>query len=479
MSKSPQSATTHRVMSIDAYRGFVMLAMASSGFGFSMLAKPENLQKLRDSKLNYLPEGLWKFLAYQFDHVIWTGCSFWDLIQPSFMFLVGVALPFSGTRIEIDVEPKPLSNRFLWKLIGRTIGLPILLIIKLWRSLPPRVRHVISRSCVLTALGVFLSSNGAKQTNFTFVNVLSQIGLGYPLLYLLRERSQRTQLVAAAVILVGYWGWFANYSIPPQQLAEVKAAISDRDAKLVAANRTIQSEPTPMTGIGSHWNKHVNAAAGADRKLLNAFPSEKEPFHGKTFWINDGGYQTLNFIPSLATMLFGLMAGTLLRSGAGDSDKVKWLLKAGACCFAVSMALDTSIWPIAIPSCDWHLAPIVKRIWSPGWAVFSTGWTFWMLAAFYWVIDVRQWRLWSWPLVVVGMNSIAMYVMAQLMKNWVGASMKTHLTTVDAIFGWQQGIAFKFFGEYPLATPLGHAARLFGLWLICVWMYRRKIFVRV
>ena len=57
-------------MSIDAYRGFVMLAMASSGFGFSMLAKPENLQKLRDSKLNYLPEGLWKFLAYQFDHVL-------------------------------------------------------------------------------------------------------------------------------------------------------------------------------------------------------------------------------------------------------------------------------------------------------------------------------------------------------------------------------------------------------------------------
>lgn len=450
MSKSPQSATANRVMSIDAYRGFVMLAMASSGFGFSMLAKPENLQKLRDAKLNYLPEGLWRFLAYQFDHVIWTGCSFWDLIQPSFMFLVGVALPFSYSRRES--EGQSASARFL---------------------------HVLWRSFVLVALGVFLSSNGAKQTNFTFVNVLSQIGLGYPLLYLLRERSQRTQLAAAAVILVGYWGWFANYTIPPQQLAEVKTAISDRDAKLVAANRTIQSEPTPMTGIGSHWNKHVNAAAGADRKFLNAFPNEKEPFHGKAFWINDGGYQTLNFIPSLATMLFGLMAGTLLRSGASDSDKVKWLLKAGACCFAVSMALDTSIWPIAIPSCDWHLAPIVKRIWSPGWAVFSTGWTFWMLAAFYWVIDVRQWRLWSWPLVVVGMNSIAMYVMAQLMKNWVGASMKTHLATVDAIFGWQQGIAFKVFGEYPLATPLGHAARLFGLWLICVWLYRRKIFVRV
>src|SRR5207244_10142528 len=102
-----------------------------------------------------------------------------------------------------------------------------------------------------------------------------------------------------------------------------------------------------------------------------------------------------------------------------DGDKVRWLLRAGAICFAVAMSLDTSIWPFAIPRCEWHLAPIVKRIWTPGWAVFSSGWTFWMLAAFYWMIDIRQWKRWSWPLMIVGMNSIAMYVMAQLIKPWI------------------------------------------------------------
>ena len=103
-----------------------------------------------------------------------------------------------------------------------------------------------------------------------------------------------------------------------------------------------------------------------------------------------------------------------------------------------------------------------------------------MLAAFYWLIDVRQWHRWSWPLVIVGMNSIAMYVMAQLTKNWVGASLKTHLATIDALFGWKHGITFVLFdANYPYSTPLGHAARLFGLWLICWWMYRRQIFVRV
>lgn len=450
MSKSQGDVSGNRIMSIDAYRGFVMLAMASSGFGFSELAKPKNLQKLTESGVTWIPEWLLKTLAYQFDHVAWTGCGFWDLIQPSFMFLVGVAVPFSYSRRASEGQ-----------------------------SAAARFRHVLWRSFVLVALGVFLSSNGSKQTNFTFVNVLSQIGLGYPVLYLLRERSLRAQFAVATIILAGYWAWFANYTIPPTQFEDVKAAIAERSPKLLQSHVQPEMEWSQFSGYGSHWNKHVNAAAEVDRKLLNRLPRDGEPFRGQKFWVNDGGYQTFNFIPSIATMLLGLMAGTVLRSSQPDRDKLKWLFLAGLACFCVSMPLDTSIWPVAIPHCDWHLAPIVKRIWSPGWAVFSSGWTFWMLAAFYWVIDIRQWRLWSWPLVIVGMNSIAMYVMAQLMKSWVGGALKTHLATIDAHFGWEHGINFVMFGDYPLATPLGNAARLFGLWLICVWLYRRKIFVRV
>ena len=450
MSRSQGDVSGDRVMSIDAYRGFVMLAMASSGFGFATLAKSESLQKLADAGFQ-IPSWLLQTLAYQFDHVAWTGCGFWDLIQPSFMFLVGVAVPFSYSRRATEGH-----------------------------SSAAQFRHVLWRSFVLVALGVFLSSNSSKQTNFTFVNVLSQIGLGYPVLYLFRARSLRTQFVATAVILIGYWGWFANSKTPsPEVIDSIHSFIADRDEKFRAASKEIPKEPQPWTGFAAHWNKHINAGAEVDRKFLNRLPSEKEPFRGQRFWVNDGGYQTLNCIPSLATMLLGLMAGTVLRSSQLDRDKLKWLFLAGLTCFCVSMPLDTSIWPVSIPKCDWHFAPIVKRIWSPGWAVFSSGWTFWMLAAFYWLIDLRQWRRWSWPLMIVGMNSIAMYVMAQLMKSWVGGTLKTHLATIDAHFGWEHGINFVLFGDYPFATPLGHAARLFGLWLICVWLYRRKIFVRV
>jgi predicted acyltransferase len=88
-----------------------------------------------------------------------------------------------------------------------------------------------------------------------------------------------------------------------------------------------------------------------------------------------------------------------------------------------------------------------------------------MLAAFYALIDVAEFRRWSFPLVVVGMNSIAIYLMAQLMKPFVGASLRTHFGTD------------LFAGPYgPLTRAL---STLLVFWLICFWLYRKKIFIKI
>src|SRR5579863_6071171 len=75
----PKRAPSTRLVSLDAYRGFIMLLLASSGFGLAVLA--------------HYPQ--WAWLAYQVDHSEWVGCTFWDLIQPAFTFMVGVAMPFA------------------------------------------------------------------------------------------------------------------------------------------------------------------------------------------------------------------------------------------------------------------------------------------------------------------------------------------------------------------------------------------------
>ena len=196
---------------------------------------------------------------------------------------------------------------------------------------------------------------------------------------------------------------------------------------------------------------NTNPAAEFDTWFLNLFP-RSEPFR-----FNPGGYATLNFIPSLATMIFGLLAGGLLRSRRPGLEKVRLLVTFGVAGLLLGGVL--------------HLAgvcPIVKRIWTPSWTVFSGGWVVLMLAAFYYVIDLRGHRRWTFPLLVVGMNSLAMYVLVHVAEGYLERSLITH-------FG--RG-AFEAFGA-PFAPILIGTATLAILWLILWWMYRNRVFVRL
>jgi heparan-alpha-glucosaminide N-acetyltransferase len=388
-----------RLVSLDAYRGFIMLAMASGGLAIPTVVKTL-AEKGQDSPL-------WRFLAFHTDHVPWIGCSFWDLIQPSFMFMVGVAIPFSyaSRRARGDSKGKILF-------------------------------HAIWRALLLVLLAVFLSSSmrgTAPTTNWLFTNVLAQIGLGYVFVFLLHGQGLRVQLGAVAALFVGYTLLFGLYRLPP----------ADFD---YASVRSLP-EQLGTTGWFAHWNKNTNAAAAFDVWFLNLFPRPK-PFE-----FEPGGYQTLNFVPSMITMILGLMAGEMLRGPRSRRSKLGILIAAGLGCLALGYLAGMFV------------CPIVKRIWTPSWAVYSAGWTFLLLAAFYLLIDVAGWRRWAFVFVVVGMNSIAMYCMAQLMKGWVRVRLKMHLNPA-----W-------FEGTYgPIISA---AAVLLVLWLVCLWMYRRKLFLRI
>jgi predicted acyltransferase len=110
----------------------------------------------------------------------------------------------------------------------------------------------------------------------------------------------------------------------------------------------------------------------------------------------------------------------------------------------------------------------VKKIWTPSWVLFSGGWAFLFLALFYLVMDVWRLRGWAFVLKVVGMNSIAAYLIAHLFDGFIAKALPRHL-------GPQ---AFRFAGkEYE---PLIHGiAVLLVEWLLLWWMYRRKLFLRV
>jgi predicted acyltransferase len=373
-----------------------MLLMASEGLRIGEVAQ------------SFANSPVWQFLAYQVDHVQWTGCSLWDLIQPSFTFMAGVALAFSY----VSRKAK-----------GQTQS--------------QMLRHALVRSAALVLLGVFLRSVGRPQTYWTFEDVLSQIGLGYTFLFLLAGTRPRTQAVAAGLLLFGYWLAFALYPLPPQGFNYGSVGV----------------EPTwhHLKGFAAHWDKNTNLAAAFDQWFLNLFPREQR------FVFNGGGYLTLSFIPSLATMVLGLLAGGLLRGPRSGREKARYLLALGVAGILAGSLLD------------WlGICPVVKRIWTPSWTLYSAGWASLLLSAFYSVIDLGGRKRWAFPLVVVGMNSIAMYVLAHLESGFISESLRTNLGQ-----HWPE-----FLGRV-YAPIVEQTAVLFVLWLVCYWMYRRKLFLRI
>jgi heparan-alpha-glucosaminide N-acetyltransferase len=159
--RPPGKETGGRLVSLDAYRGFIMLLLVSGGFGLGVLRSRPN----------------WAWLAAQVDHAAWEGCTFWDLIQPAFTFMVGVAMPFAFAR---RVEGQ--SNRSVF-------------------------RHVAWRAFMLVLLSNIYSNwgNSRGQLRFQLINVLCQIALGYVLCYLITRLPFRTQVGIAAAMLAGYW----------------------------------------------------------------------------------------------------------------------------------------------------------------------------------------------------------------------------------------------------------------------------------
>jgi len=290
---------------------------------------------------------------------------------------------------------------------------------------------------LLVALGVFLRSMHSPQTNYTFEDTLSQIGLGYPVLFLLGFWRPRWQWSAFAVIVAGYWLAWALYPAPGPGF--------DYHAVGVPANW-----PHNFSGFASHWNKNSNLGVAFDQWFLNLLPRPRR-------WVfNDGGYLTLSFIPTLGTMILGLVAGRWLRETA-PRIPMKRLLIAGVIGLASGLALHYA-----------GIAPIVKRIWTPGWVLFSGGACFLLLAAFSWIIEVKGYRKWSFPLVVIGVNSIAAYLIAHLFHDFFVSSFRINL-----------GLnAFKIFGDGLEPFMLGMAV-LLCYWLILFWMYRRKVFLRI
>lgn len=351
--------TGGRSLTIDAYRGYIMILLVSEAFGLSALHSHPG----------------WSWLVSQLDHAAWQGCTLWDLIQPGFTFIVGAAMPFAFARRAAR------GDRF-----------------------PQLFRHVAWRALMLIVLSNILSNfNENKPPVLQLINVLCQIAFGYLICFLILQLRFRYQVVAAALMLAGYWGLFALFP-----------------------------------GPDGAFSKTGNIGAVIDRAVLG--------------YNYSGYYTTINFIGNAVTILFGCWAGMLLQSGKSPSYKMKLMAAAAAAGFVLGLALQP-------------VNPMVKRLWTPSFALFSAGWVILGLLVFYWVIEVKQHRRWTFPGVVMGMNCIFIYSFWQVLSGWL-----SHGIGVFTGRFWFLGDL----GRIPQQTLVVGA-----MWYLCYWLYQRKIFFRI
>jgi len=386
-----------RNVAVDAYRGFVMVLMMAEVLQFAYVAR------------SFPGNPVWQFLGTQQSHVPWAGMSLHDSIQPGFTFLAGVSLPYS------------LATR---KRNGESFRHMLL--------------HVAWRSLLLIALGIFLRSTAKPITYFTFEDTLTQIGLGYTFAFLIAFLKPRGQWVSLAAILFGYWLAWALYPVPGLDFNWASVGVAPDFHQHL------------FTGFAAHWNKNSNLGQAFDVWFLNLFPRTAP------FTYNAGGYLTLSFIPTLGTLLLGLITGRWYREAAPRIPFRK-LLVTGAILCTVALVLHFT-----------GICPIVKRIWTPSWTLFSGGVCMFFLAAFSWLVDVKNHRRLVFPLLVVGMNSIAAYLIASLGEDFVESSFRIHL-------GMR---VLNVFGTAVEPVVLG-ALTLLTYWLVLYWMYRKKIFLRI
>ena len=355
-----QSAAQPRYLALDAYRGLIMLVLVSSGFGLAGLARRNPF---------YTP------LANQFEHMPWEWIAFWDLIQPAFMFMVGVAMPFAlARRMELG------ANR------GQLF------------------RHVLVRSFRLILMSQILMSISRGSMHFQLINVLAQIGITYFLCYLIMQLEFRWQAVIAFLILAGHWALFVAF---------------------------------PGTE-GPFYSKTTNIGAVVDKWLFGR--------------VNPGYWATLNFVTSTATTLFGVWTGQLLQSRRSHGQKMRIIaIAAGA-----SLALGLIIHP-------WN--PIIKKICTTSFTLYSTGWVLLMLLAFYWAVEVKGYRKWTFPLVVVGANSIFIYSVDNILRGWLNRAI--------GVFT----LRYTWLGDF---APVAQSCTvLLVMWYLCYWLYKRKIFFKL
>jgi predicted acyltransferase len=307
--------------------------------------------------------------------------------------------------------------------------------------------RIARRSTLLFVVGIFYYGGITRAwPDIQVSGVLPRIAFCYfaaATLYVLLPR--KGLVIAAAVCVIGYGALLAYVPFPDLNLAHGNIGKRGSQAAAESPAKLLANVTTTISGV---YEEGRNLTHYVDFRWL---PGRKR----NLYYTNEG---LLSTIPSVATTLFGVMAGWLLTSTAlTGRQKVARLLGAGAAGIALGL-----LWSLQVP--------IIKRIWTPSFCLVAAGCSAWLLAIFYLLIDVWQWQRWCGPFLWVGTNALTVYLAENLIDFGAiaarlgGGNLTNFLDTHVA-----RGTGGLVVSLLALALPV----------LLVRFLYERKIFLRL
>jgi predicted acyltransferase len=365
------------------------------------------------------------WLSEQTQHAAWDGFTAWDMVMPLFLFVVGAAMPFAFAKRR--EEGQGILDMY-------------------WR--------VFRRVLVLWVLGMMVQGHLLNFDLFPvafFSNTLQAIAVGYLFsAILLLHFPLVIQIVATALLLVGY-------------------------CLLMCLVPFGQSEAGTLT-------PDSNLARYIDQTLLEQFRDLEAPTYT---WI-------LSSMAFVATVMLGVFGGRVLKASSSGLTKVGSLILLGGICLALGSLWSGGFedWVKSLQGRagftllgDWR-CPCIKHIWSSSMVLWAAGWSYLLLAAFYLLLDVIKLRFLGWFFVVIGVNAIFTYVV------WHLVSFPAIAQGTGGVVGFVGGLAryaATLKGQWGLSAQtwkaIGDAIVPCGavliLWLILLYMYCKRTFVKV
>ncbi|HEV8614561.1 MAG TPA: DUF5009 domain-containing protein [Methylomirabilota bacterium] len=277
--------------------------------------------------------------------------------------------------------------------------------------------RVLRRTAVIFALGMVLNAMyDLDWATIRVPGVLQRIAVCYLIAAVLfLTTSERAQAIVAAALLLGYWG-------------------------------AMMLVPVPGYGPGD-LRPEANLAAWVDRAVL-----------GPHLWKAARVYDPegiLSTVPAVATVLFGVLAGQWVQSERPRRTIADGLLVAGA----VGVALGTA-WDV------WF--PVNKALWTSSYTLVTAGLALLALSACYWAIEIRVWRGWATPFVVLGVNALAVFFLSTLVAH--------ALTQVHVDGRPLQALVFeRVFASWatPVNASLAYAVAYLLAWWGVMWLFYR------